>query len=126
MLTLIARTLVTCVLILSPTIVYAENLPMKATFKCDFTGFEEPLVFISNGDGTGKIIGNAGVGELLVFHGTEVISFVEPTFLVVVQSLSIILKSNEAIYSRHNTFFGETEFKGAEQLKTKCRLIDSQ
>jgi hypothetical protein len=121
---LIVRMIVVCVAIVSPTIVCAESPPMRATFKCDFPGFEEPLVFISNGDGSGKIIGNAGVGELLVFQGTEVISFVEPTVLGIVQSLSIILKSNEAIYSRHNTFFGEAEFKGEEQLKTKCRILD--
>ena len=126
MVTWILRVVVTCAVVAAPTIVCAESLTMKATFKCDFNGFDEPLVFISNGDGTGKIIGNAGVGELLVFQGTEVISFVEPTVLGVVQTLSIILKSNEAIYSRHNTHFGESEFKGAEQLKTKCRLLDSQ
>lgn len=97
------------------------------SWRCTFPDFKEPLTFIEIGNRTGKIVGNTGVSDVIVFKGPEVVSFVEEVPSGAVMTTTIFTPTGEAVHSRNTvmsfTGSGEPPFMVSQRMG-KCIPVD--
>ncbi|MEI6536721.1 MAG: hypothetical protein WCN98_15350 [Verrucomicrobiaceae bacterium] len=89
------------------------------SWKCTFPGYKEPSTYFYDVS-TGKAYasGNLGTIEEEVYGGEEAISFIERIPSGAVQTLTILLKTGEAVLSHHTIYFGEFS---ESQVKGSCQ-----
>jgi len=99
----------------------ADSYAQKYTWRCKFSTFEEQLSYVYDSDTRkGFLIGNIGTADLEVNLGNDAITFMEFLITGAVQTTTIILKTGDAIHSRHSVL--ENEFIPT-QVSGKCKRL---
>lgn len=98
-----------------------DALAQKYTWSCKFPSFEDRLSYVYDSESQkGFLIGNVGTADLEVHLGQDAITFIELLITGIVQTTTIILKTSDAIHSRHTVM--ENSFVPS-QVSGKCKRL---